>query len=316
MICARNKARLCALAAMGGLVTVCAFAQAAGPQASIRRVAVLGGSQALELEVTASQSVAPTVRVLTGPDRLVIDFPNAVPGNDLRNIPVNRGEVKGVRVGLFAQNPPITRVVLDLKAPQPYQLFPSGKSVIVKVGDGASAQQMVPTPRPIISAVIAHPAHTITPVSHAPISTPLPSKPAPRLNVNFQNGQLTIWANKATLAEVLSEIHRQTGAEIPIPADAGQDQVIANLGPAPARDVLTALLNGSRFNFILVGSDRDATQLKSVILITRGEGASQPAIEIPATPVEQSDPEPPPPQEMPPPPEQQPPPETAPQPQQ
>src|SRR6266700_6926879 len=312
----RNKARLCAVAAMCGLVTVCAFAQAAGPQASIRRVAVLGGSQALELEVTASQSVAPTVLVLTGPDRLVIDFPNAVPGSDLRSFPVNRGEVKGVRVGLFAQNPPITRVVLDLKAPQPYQLFPSGKSVIVKVGDGASAQQMVPTPRPIISAVIAHPAHTITPVSHAPISTPLPSKPAPRLNVNFQNGQLTIWANKATLAEVLSEIHRQTGAEIPIPADANQEQVIANVGPGLAKDVLTSLLNGSRFNFILVGSDRDATQLKSVILSTRGEGASQPAIEIPSTPVEQSDPEPPPPQEMPPPPEQQPPPETAPQPQQ
>src|SRR5207244_9875810 len=190
MTCARNKARLCALAAMGGLVTVCAFAQAVGPQASIRRVAVLGGSQALELEVSASQPVAPTVLVLHGPDRLVIDFPNAVPGSDLRNFPVNRGEVKGVRVGLFAQDPPITRVVLDLKAPQPYQLFPSGKSVIVKVGDGASAQPMAPTPRPIISALIARPAHTVTPASYT-ISTPPPSKPAPRLNVNFQNGQLT-----------------------------------------------------------------------------------------------------------------------------
>jgi AMIN domain len=299
---------------MCGLVSICAFAQRAGPQASIRRVAILRSGQALELEVSASQPVTPTVLVLTGPDRLVIDFPNAVPGNDLRNIPVNRGEVKGVRVGLFAQDPPITRVVLDLKAPQPYQLFPSGKSVIVKVGDGASAQPMVSTPHPIISAAIAHPAHVVTPVSYMPISTPLPSKAAPRLSVNFQNGRLTIWANKATLAEVLSEIHRQTGAEIPIPADAGQDQVIANLGPGPARDVLTALLNGSRFNFILVGSDRDATQLKSVILSARGEGASQPAIQIPATPVEQSDPEPPP-QEVPPPPEQQPPPETVPQPQ-
>jgi len=299
---------------MCGLVSICAFAQAAGPQASIRRVAILRGSQALELEVSASQPVAPTVLVLTGPDRLVIDFPNSVPGSDLRNIPVNRGEVKGVRVGLFAQDPPITRVVLDLKTPQPYQLFPSGKSVIVKVGDGASAQAMVPTPRPI-SAAIAHPAHVVTPVAYTPISTPLPSKPAPRLNVNFQNGRLTIWADKATLAEVLAEIHRQTGAEIPIPADAGQDQIIANLGPGPARDVLTALLNGSRFNFILVGSDRDATQLKSVILTARGEGASQPAIQIPATPVEQSDPEPPPPQEVPPPPDQQPPPETVPQPQ-
>jgi hypothetical protein len=299
---------------MCGLASICAFAQTAGPRASIRRVAILRSSQALELEVSASQPVTPTVLLLTGPDRLVIDFPNAVPGSDLRNIPVNRGEVKGVRVGLFAQAPPITRVVLDLKAPQPYQLFPSGKSVIVKVGDGASAPPMVSTPHPIISAAIAHPAHVVTPVSYMPISTPLPSKAAPRLSVNFQNGRLTIWANKATLAEVLSEIHRQTGAEIPIPGDAGQDQVIANLGPGPARDVLTALLNGSRFNFILVGSDRDATQLKSVILSARGEGASQPAIQIPATPVEQSEPEPPP-QEVPPPPEQQPPPETVPQPQ-
>src|SRR5437899_6131488 len=175
---------------------------------------------------------------------------------------------------------------------------------------------MVPTPRPIIAAVTTHTAHATTPVSYAPISTPLPSKPAPRLNVNFQNGRLTIWANKATHAEVLSEIHRQTGAEIPIPADAGQDQVIANLGPGPSRDVMTALLNGSRFNFILVGSDRDATQLKSVILTARGEGASQPAIEIPSTPVEQSDPEPAPPEEIPPPPVQQPTPETVPKPQQ
>src|SRR5436309_13829045 len=222
MTCARNKARLCALAAMGGLVTVCAFAQAVGPQASIRRVAVLGGSQALELEVSSGQPVGPAVLGPPGPERLVIDFPNAVPGSDLRSFPVNRGEVKGVRVGLFAQDPPITRIVLDLKAPQPYQLFPSGKSVIVKVGDGASAQPMAPTPGPIISALIARPAHTVTPASYTTISTPPPSKPAPRLNVNLQNGRLTICANKATLAEVVSEIHRQTGGELPLPADTGQ----------------------------------------------------------------------------------------------
>src|SRR5438094_10033688 len=106
MTCARNKARLCALAAMGGLVTVCAFAQAAGPQASIRRVAALGGRQALELEVTASQPVAPTVLVLTRPARLLIDFPNRVPGSDLRSFPVNQGVVKGVRLRQFAQDPP------------------------------------------------------------------------------------------------------------------------------------------------------------------------------------------------------------------
>ncbi|PYX06182.1 MAG: hypothetical protein DMG88_19345 [Acidobacteria bacterium] len=313
MSCDWNKARLCALAAMCGLVSVCAFAQAAGPQASIRRVAVLGGSQALELEVSASQPVTPAVLVLTGPDRLVIDFPNAVPGTELRNIPVNRGEVKGVRVGLFAQNPPVTRVVLDLKVPQPYQLFPSGKSLIVKIGDGATPQAVAP--RPIIAAAVAHQTSSLAPVSYTPISMPQRSKPAPRLDVQFQNGRLTIWANKATLAEVLSEVRNRTGADIPIPGGADQDQVVASLGPGPAKDVLTSLLNGSRFNFIILGSERNPSQLKTVILTARGEGVSQPAMEIPQTPVEQSDPEPPPPQEIPPDQQQQPPPETVPPPQ-
>jgi hypothetical protein len=312
MSCDWNKARLCALAAMCGLVSACSFAQAAGPQASIRRVAVLGGSQALELEVSASQPVTPAVLVLTGPDRLVIDFPNAVPGTELRNISVNRGEVKGVRVGLFAQNPPVTRVVLDLKAPQPYQLFPSGKSLIVKIGDGATPQAVAP--RPIISAAVAHQTSSLAPVSYTPISMPQRSKPAPRLDVQFQNGRLTIWANKATLAEVLSEVRNRTGADIPIPGGADQDQVVASLGPGPAKDVLTSLLNGSRFNFIILGSEHNPSQLKSVILTARGEGVSQPAMEIPQTPVEQSDPEPPPPQEIPPDQQQQPPPETVPPP--
>ena len=47
----------------------------------------------------------------------------------------NRDEVKGLRIGLFSSNPPVTRVVLDLNGPQPFQVFPSGRTVIVKVGE-------------------------------------------------------------------------------------------------------------------------------------------------------------------------------------
>src|SRR3989449_3030148 len=177
MTCARNKARLCALAAMGGLVTVCAFAQAVGPQASIRRVAVLGGSQALELEVSASQPVAPTVLVLHGPDRLVIDFPNAVPGSDLRNVPVNRAEVKGVRVGLYTRDPPVARVVLDLKTPQTYHVFPSGNTVIVKVGTGEKVVAASPSAPAIVSSVPVHAAPLV--------------KPAPLTEVESQGGSIS-----------------------------------------------------------------------------------------------------------------------------
>lgn len=87
-------------------------------QASVRSVKVLGGKDAVEIEVQSSDKIVPETRVLTGPDRLVIDFPNAVPGNQLRSQSVDRGEVKSLRVGLFQSKPPITRVVLDLKTAQ------------------------------------------------------------------------------------------------------------------------------------------------------------------------------------------------------
>jgi hypothetical protein len=63
----------------------------------------------------------------------VVDFPNAVPGNQLRSQSVDRGEVKDLRVTLLKSKPPATRVVLDLKTAQSYQIFPYGRTVIIKV---------------------------------------------------------------------------------------------------------------------------------------------------------------------------------------
>ena len=77
---------------------------------------------------------------------------------------------------------------------------------------------------------------------------------------------LTIHADKATLAQVLFEVQQQTQAEIAIPAGAEQEQVIADIGPAPARDVLGELLNGSPYNFIFVGNE---LALERVILTRR-----------------------------------------------
>jgi hypothetical protein len=83
------------------------------------------------------------------------------------------------------------------------------------------------------------------------------------MNVTYENGMLRIRAEKVTLAQILFEVHRRTQAEIAIPAGAEQEEVIADLGPAPARDVLGALLNGSSYNFIFVGNE---LSLERVIL--------------------------------------------------
>jgi hypothetical protein len=276
----------CVLVAGGGMSLVSAsFAapQAAGkPAVTIRRVAVRGSSNDMEVEITASEPVTPQTHVVTGPDRLVIDFPNAVPGSDLHNIVVNSGEVKEVRVGLFSTNPPVTRVVLDLKTPRPYQLLPSGNTVILRLSTRRKQATALPSRPAVVSRRSAPPAP--------------PAKPGAKVEVAFQNGKLSIWADKATLAEVLYEVQRRTGADIPIPSGAEQEQVVANIGPAPAREVLATLLNGSRFNFIMVGSERDPAQLKSVILTMRGEGISQPVIYSPVPPVAHAMPEAEPPQ--------------------
>jgi hypothetical protein len=97
---------------------------------------------------------------------------------------------------------------------------------------------------------------------------PAVSAAAPKalVTVTFENGMLRIHAEKATLSEVLFEVQRQTQAEIAIPAGAEQEEVVADLGPAPARDVLAALLNGSPYNFIFVGNE---LTLERVILTRR-----------------------------------------------
>jgi len=261
--------------------------------------------------------VAPDTQAITGPDRIVVDFPGALPAADLRALKVNRGAVKGIRAGLFFSNPPITRVVLDLTGPQSYRISTGQNAVIVKLSStklssakstsavlgssnlsAVNSNPVTTVKKPIlVTAVGTQPTsapaqsvaklHDTSLVGHASLVVPsvpvtarqtspsaraislvqAPAIPAqPAVAVSFINGLLSIHAEKATLAQVLFEVQRQTHADIAIPAGAEQEQVAADLGPAPARDVLAALLNGSRYNFIFVGNE---LSLDQVILTLR-----------------------------------------------
>jgi hypothetical protein len=63
-------------------------------------------------------------------------------------------------------------------------------------------------------------------------------------------------------------VHRQTGASVDVPANA-TERVVGRFGPGPARDVVASLLNGSHFNYVLVGSETDPTGLDRVVLISK-----------------------------------------------
>ncbi len=109
------------------------------------------------------------------------------------------------------------------------------------------------------------------PAAPAPPPT-LAQMPASPPQVSFQGGQLTIAAQNSTLGDILKAVRAQTGATVDFPGNASE-RVVGNFGPAPARDVLASLLNGSHFNYLLLGSPTDPTALDRVILMAKSGGS-------------------------------------------
>jgi antitoxin (DNA-binding transcriptional repressor) of toxin-antitoxin stability system len=265
-------------------------------QASVRTVKVLGATDAVEIEVEASDRIVPQTRVLTGPDRLVVDFPNAVPGSQLRSQSVDRGEVKDVRVGLFQGKPPITRIVLDLKTAQSYQVFPSGRTVIIKVMGGGAADVSAGIDN-LPSEPATRPGLVVANYTREAERVSVESSAQPALDVTFRDGLLGIRANKVTLSEVLFAVQQRTGAQVSIAAGAEQEKVVADIAPAPAPEVLARLLNGSRFNFLILSAANDPRQLDRVILSARADGGVMPLppVEVQNNNADEDDPSQPPP---------------------
>lgn len=295
-------------------------APGANQRGIVQKVVAREVGSAIEVEIqTAGGTVSPNTQAIAGPDRIVVDFPGAVPSAALRVLKVNHGALKGVRSGLFFSNPPITRIVLDLTGPQAYKISTSDHATVVRLesagadsadasapvafvvhsdhqsehpGDhqvehqGARLQDAALTGRPGVAAHVSPASVSVSVPSGqasigaavqlrapqeaaAPLDLPTTKEPAtPAVIVTYENGMLRIHADKATLAQVLYEVHLRTQAEIAIPAGAELERVAADLGPAPARDVLGELLNGSAYNFIFVGEE---LALQRVIL-TRREG--------------------------------------------
>lgn len=97
---------------------------------------------------------------------------------------------------------------------------------------------------------------------------PLDAIPAVAPQVNYQDGLLTIVAPNSTLGDILRGVRKHTSADIEIPATANE-RVVTRLGPGPAREVVAELLNGSRFNYILLGSPENASLLVRVVLVAK-----------------------------------------------
>ncbi len=116
----------------------------------------------------------------------------------------------------------------------------------------------------------AAPPLVLPPMPSGPLKQiPMDQLPAAPPKVTYQGGSLSISAQNATLSEILTEVRKVTGATIDIPPRSGNDRVVTQLGPGAPRDVLAQLLNGTSFNYVMVGSISDPNAVASVVLTVK-----------------------------------------------
>jgi len=150
---------------------------------------------------------------------------------------------------------------------QPSTFLPevAQKQVLAQVPDRSPGNASTPVPDQVKLTQAAVPFRT-TPVDRSGESGAQAMDTRPQ--VTFQNGLLGIRAENSTMADVLRAVQRATGASIDFPGFASE-RVNVNLGPGPLRDIVMSLLDGSRYDYILVASQQPNSIERMVLTMRR-----------------------------------------------
>jgi type IV pilus assembly protein PilQ len=153
---------------------------AATGRSALEKVNVTRTADGFNVELTARGTVTPKLTTLDSPARLVLDLPNTVAATTRGHITVPSGEVKDVRIGMDGQNPPTTRVVVDLLHACQYELGSAdGNRIVLKLhdGDGADKSANKTLPANVAPAATAVPAKVMASATAPVASQPTPATP-------------------------------------------------------------------------------------------------------------------------------------------
>ena len=108
------------------------------------------------------------------------------------------------------------------------------------------------------------PAAAVVPATPPPPDWPVNDKPAPA-SVEWNGRFLSISATNSSLQQILSDVSTATGVKMEgAPTD---QRVYGSYGPAPARDVLSQLLDGSGYNVLMIGDQGQGTPRTLVLTV-------------------------------------------------
>ena len=184
---------------------------------------------------------------------------------------------------------PSTRGTATPSSPSLTQASPTLQPAIpYRRNSGSAVGQVAPQPIAVRPAVpIARPMPTVpapqvapqsmptsiaTTVVPAPVAQPIvtPAPPSePVAAVNYAQGQLTVVSKSASLGAVLKLISAKTGAVIDLAPELQNETVVAQIGPSAVREVMTALLDSPKIDYIIMGSGNASGGLERILVRTR-----------------------------------------------
>jgi len=124
-----------------------------------------------------------------------------------------------------------------------------------------------------------HPRPAAAPAHFAPPSPLRPAEqPANPATIDFKNGLLAVRAQNSSLVSILTQIQHQTG--LVIEGLSHDQRIYGQYGPGSISTTLSALLDGSGYDFVIVGggSGHAATRLILSAPASAGASATPPAV--------------------------------------
>ena len=108
----------------------------------------------------------------------------------------------------------------------------------------------------------------------APVVLPPEQTPAHAPVIAWDGQLLTVDAENSSLSDVLLGIRSRTSASIEMPSSTSRERIAVHLGPAPIREVLSSLLYGTNFNYVIQSAEDDGGAVGKVILTARDSDQS------------------------------------------